>query len=134
MFCQRCNNTLRYMVYILSIALTLIKTSFFGDTLMWDVLRADSPQQQNGYDYGVFIMAFTDLISIRATRWTFTQAHVRHFRDKCLLSLLTGPHTLIGVSREGLWSSVSYNIGCFYMLIVDCNCFRLREFWCSGCI
>ena len=46
-------------------------------------------------------MAFMDLISIRASAWTFTQAHTRHFRDKCLLSLLTGrivhfPHSLIG--------------------------------------
>jgi len=46
-------------------------------------------------------MAFMDLISIRASAWTFTQADTRHFRDKCLLSLLTGrivhfPHSLIG--------------------------------------
>jgi len=57
---------------------------------------------RSGYDCGVFVMAFIDLISIRATAWQFTQAHVRQFRDKCLLSLLTGrighfPRTLTGM-------------------------------------
>jgi len=59
----------------------------------------------SGFDYGVFVIAFIDLISIRATGWTFTQGHARHFRDKYLLSLLTGrivhfPHTLTGECRE----------------------------------
>uniref|UniRef100_A0A7C8YVL5 Ubiquitin-like protease family profile domain-containing protein n=1 Tax=Opuntia streptacantha TaxID=393608 RepID=A0A7C8YVL5_OPUST len=86
---------------ILSIALTLLRSPFCGDALTWEVVRADCPQQQNGYDCGVFVMAFMDLISIRATGWQFTQANVRQFRDKCLLSLVRGrithfPRTVTG--------------------------------------
>ena len=65
----------------------------------------------SGYDCGVFVMAFMDLISIRATGWQFTQANVRLFRDKCLLSLVRGriahfPRTVTGMypSLMGSWS------------------------------
>lgn len=85
-----------------------------------------------------FVMAFMDLISIRATCWHFRQANVRQFKDKCLLSLLKGRiahflHTLTGEFTYGVSCSwVSYNIGWFNMLIVDYYCFRLTDF-CFSC-
>uniref|UniRef100_A0A7C9DCL2 Ubiquitin-like protease family profile domain-containing protein n=1 Tax=Opuntia streptacantha TaxID=393608 RepID=A0A7C9DCL2_OPUST len=88
---------------IMSIALSMLRTSCFGSALTWDVVRPNCPQQGNGYDHGVFVMAFMDLISIRPNAWRFSHHNVRQFRDKCLVSLPRGrianfPHTLTGFS------------------------------------
>jgi len=44
----------------------------------------------SGHDCGVFVMVLMDLLSMRADKVVFDQQHVRHVRDKLLLSLLQG--------------------------------------------
>lgn len=72
------------------IAVALLRTSTLGDALRWDMARVECVQQDNGYDCGVFVMAFMDLISVRADSWCFQQQNVRHFKEKCLANLLKG--------------------------------------------
>ncbi|KAJ8432413.1 LOW QUALITY PROTEIN: hypothetical protein Cgig2_013827 [Carnegiea gigantea] len=44
----------------------------------------------SGHDCGVFVMAFMDLLSLKADGFEFDQDCVVHYRDKCLLSFIQG--------------------------------------------
>ncbi|KAJ8428809.1 hypothetical protein Cgig2_028014 [Carnegiea gigantea] len=68
----------------------LMKLAAFTDVLRWEMEHADCPQQDNGHDYGVYMLMFMDLLSIRADGVYFGQNYMRHARDKLLLSLLQG--------------------------------------------
>jgi len=44
----------------------------------------------SGYDCGVYVMAFMDVLSIKTDGLHFHPSDVRHMRDLCLLSIVDG--------------------------------------------
>lgn len=59
----------------------------FGDACSWDMECPACPQQGNGYDCGVYVMVFADLLSM-SVQEIVLDAH--HMRDNLLLSLILG--------------------------------------------
>ncbi|KAJ8429596.1 hypothetical protein Cgig2_008826 [Carnegiea gigantea] len=47
--------------------------------------------EYSGHDYGVFVMAFMELLSLKVDGFEFDQDCVSHYRDKCLVSQFPGP-------------------------------------------
>ena len=44
----------------------------------------------SGHDYGVYVMAFMDVLSIKTDELYFDKDDVRHLRDLCLMSIVDG--------------------------------------------
>jgi len=58
---------------------------------MWKLIpcQADCPQQENGFDCGVFTCAFADFLSSEK-ELTFGQSHVTELRQRIALSIIKG--------------------------------------------
>ncbi|KAJ8424262.1 LOW QUALITY PROTEIN: hypothetical protein Cgig2_019207 [Carnegiea gigantea] len=70
--------------------LAFLRSSTYVDAGHWEVLTPNCPEQRNGHDCGVFVMAFMKLLSLKADGFEFDQDCVPYYRDKCLLSFLQG--------------------------------------------
>lgn len=53
-----------------------------------NVTHKDIPQQENGYDCGVFMLKFADFISLGLKTNLFDQSNMRYFRRKLALDIL----------------------------------------------
>jgi Ulp1 family protease len=57
----------------------------------WDLVtcKADTPQQRNGYDCGVFTCMFADFLSM-GRPLAFSQQHITQCRERIALSIMRG--------------------------------------------
>ncbi|KAJ8423572.1 hypothetical protein Cgig2_013325 [Carnegiea gigantea] len=72
----------------IAFVLTFLYSITYVDAGQWEVITPKCPEQKNGHDYGVFVMAFMNLLSLKADGFEFDQDCVAHYRDKCLLSFI----------------------------------------------
>ncbi|KAJ8422653.1 hypothetical protein Cgig2_032401 [Carnegiea gigantea] len=69
-----------------AITVALLGTNTLGDALRWDMARLKCVQPDNGYDCGVFVMAFMDLIW--GFRWDGQTVPDKDYRQHGLLTVL----------------------------------------------
>ncbi|KAJ8425387.1 hypothetical protein Cgig2_018476 [Carnegiea gigantea] len=78
------------LCYSIALVLAFLHSITYADAGQWEVVTPKCPEQKNGHDYGVFVIAFIDLLSVKVDGFEFDQDYVAHYRDKCLLSILQG--------------------------------------------
>ncbi|KAJ8422349.1 hypothetical protein Cgig2_015344 [Carnegiea gigantea] len=77
--------------YRIVVVLTFLRSTTYADAGQWEAVTPKCPEQRNGHDCGVFVMAFMDLLSLKVDGFEFDQDCDAHCRDKCLLSFIQGP-------------------------------------------
>lgn len=73
-----------------AISVPLMKVDTYTDIVGWPVLNSSCPTQTNGYDCGVFVMMFMDVLALYEDTLCFSLDDMRVLRDKCLTDLLRG--------------------------------------------
>ncbi|KAJ8419910.1 hypothetical protein Cgig2_000657 [Carnegiea gigantea] len=74
----------------IALVLAFLRSTTYANVGQWEVVTPKCPEQKNGHGCGVFIMAFMDLLSLKADGFEFDQDCAAHYRDKCLLSFIQG--------------------------------------------
>lgn len=76
--------------------------SFIGEHCAVDIKRwrthnasRTAPQQENGYDCGVFLCTYAECISRDELNFSFSQVHMPYFRQKISYELLVNRHRMV---------------------------------------
>ncbi|KAJ8446383.1 hypothetical protein Cgig2_019276 [Carnegiea gigantea] len=71
-----------------AVSAPLMTVDTYTNIVGWPVLNLSCPTQTNGYDCGVFVMRFMDVLALQEDTLCFLQDDIRALRDKCLTDLL----------------------------------------------
>ncbi|KAJ8429742.1 LOW QUALITY PROTEIN: hypothetical protein Cgig2_023131 [Carnegiea gigantea] len=96
----------------IALVLAFLPSTTYADAAQWEVVTPKCPEQRktivhdilqpglfmymlpflfhNGHDCGVFVMAYMELLSLKADGFHFDQDRVARYRDRCLLSFPQG--------------------------------------------
>ncbi|KAJ8424003.1 hypothetical protein Cgig2_032387 [Carnegiea gigantea] len=72
----------------IALVLAFLRSTTYADAGQWEVVTPKCPEQRNGHDCGVFVMAFMDLLSLKADGFEFDQDCVVHYEENGLVILI----------------------------------------------
>ncbi|KAJ8443080.1 hypothetical protein Cgig2_004285 [Carnegiea gigantea] len=75
---------------VISLELAFMHSSRYVQPLEWDINHPCCPQQDNGHDCLLYVIAFMVVLSIKTDELYFGGSFVRHMGEKSLLSILQG--------------------------------------------
>ncbi|KAJ8453089.1 hypothetical protein Cgig2_014852 [Carnegiea gigantea] len=71
--------------------LAFVRSASHANAAQWELCNPPYPEQMNnGHDCGVFVVAFMELLCLKANGFHLDQDCIPLYRDKCLLSFIQG--------------------------------------------